>query len=172
MNENNYVGYEYQDFTIKRGIVSMYSDGLENFGWQPEGGAVAVVKPDSVCLKFKRDRKIRNKAELTRLQRQFDSCVLEIQSLEFSKYVKASAVAYVIGIVGTAFMAGSVMAVTSNMTALCVILAIPAFAGWILPYLFYRNIKNKKAAEVTPLIDKKYDEIYTVCEKASRLLEN
>lgn len=171
MNEKNFIGYEYQDVTAKRGMVSLYLDGLENFGWESEGKSSVVGKPDSICIKFKRDRKIRNKAELTRLQRQFDAGILEIQSLEFSKYVKASAVAYAIGIVGTAFMTGSVFAVTSNMVALCIVLAIPGFAGWVLPYLCYRSIIKKKSTEVTPLIDKKYDEIYEVCEKANGLLD-
>lgn len=170
MTENSFVGYEYQDFTVKRSMASMVADGLESFGWAPEGTSGIAGKPDSISIKCRRDRKIRNKAELTRLQRQFDACVSEIQSLEFSKYVRGSAVAYAMGIVGTAFMAGSVFAVTSGMTLLCVILAIPGFAGWVLPYLFYRSITGRKTAEVTPLIDKKYDEIYEVCEKASGLL--
>lgn len=125
---------------------------------------------NSVVMKFKRDRKIRNKSELTRLQRQFDACVSEIQSLEFSKYRKASTVAYVIGVVGTAFMAGSVFAITLNMVVLCAILAVPGFLGWIIPYLCYRNISKKKTAEITPLIDQKYDELYAVCEKRNALL--
>ena len=69
-------------------------------------------------MKFKRDRKVRNKAELTRLQRQFDSCVSEIESLERSKYLRASVFAYIIGVVGTAFMAGSVFAYLADMLVL------------------------------------------------------
>lgn len=170
MSENNFVGFEYQDVTVKRAMSAVYADGYENFGWKMEGTSNPPTKVDSVTMKFKRDRKIRNKAELTRLQRQFDACVLEIQSLDFSKYVKASAVAYVIGVLGTVLMAGSVFAVTSNMTALCVVLAIPAFIGWVLPYLCYQSITKKKTNEVMPLIDQKYDELYAVCEKASGLL--
>lgn len=44
---------------------------------------------DSVTLKFKRNRKICNKAELTRLQRNFDACIAEIQSLKTSKRIMA-----------------------------------------------------------------------------------
>lgn len=172
MNENNFVGFEYQDITVKRTMASVYTDGYENFGWTMEGTSSSATKVDTVTIKLKRDRKIRNKAELTRLQRQFDACVMEIQSLEFSKFALASAVAYVIGVIGTAFMAGSVFAVTSNMISLCVVLAIPGFVGWVLPYLCYRKISKKKTDTVTPLIDKKYDDIYAVCEKASGLLVN
>lgn len=172
MSKNEFVGYEYKDVTVKQAMASVYADGYENFGWTMEGSLSPIAKVDSVTMKFKRNRKIRNKSELTRLQRQFDACVSDIRSLEFSKYAKASFVAYAIGLIGTVFMAGSVFAVTSEMITLCVVLAIPAFLGWILPYLCYRSISKKKTEVVMPLIDKKYDEIYEICEKASGLLNN
>ena len=77
-------------------------------------------------MKFKRDRKIRNKAELTRLQ--------------------------------------------PPRAALCAILAVPGFIGWILPYFCYRAIRRRKTNRLSPLIEKKYDELYDVCEKANGLL--
>ena len=87
MNENNFIGYEYQDVTAKRGFASVYQDGYENFGWILEGTANSATKVDSIIMKFKRDRKIRNKAELTRLQRQFNACIADIQSATFSSRI-------------------------------------------------------------------------------------
>ncbi len=168
--KNEYVGYEYKDVTVKRSMESVYADGYSNFGWTIEGSSTPIGKPDSVVLKFKRDRKIRNKAELTRLQRQFDTCISEILSLESSKYIKASTVAYIIGVVGTAFMAGSVFEVIADKIIASVILAIPGFVGWIIPYFIYCKIVSAKTQQVTPLIDEKYDEIYDVCEKANSLI--
>lgn len=172
MEKNNFIGYEYHDVTVKRSMASMYADGYENFGWELDGTAEPVGKLDCVTMKFKRDRKLRNKVELTRLQRNFDACVSEILSLETQKYIKASVIAYIIGIIGTAFMAGSVFAVTADRIISCVLLAIPAFIGWTLPYFCYKTILKKKSDEVSPLIDQKYDEIYLVCEKANALLDN
>lgn len=57
---------------------------------------------------MRRDRKIVNKAELTRLQRKFESCVGQLLSLEHSKTSAATVGSLVIGVIGTAFMAGSV----------------------------------------------------------------
>jgi len=74
-------------------------------------------------------------------------------------------------VVGCAFMAGSVFAVTAGNILLCVILAVPGFLGWIVPYLLFRSISAKKTEAVTPLIDQKYDELYSVCEKANALLD-
>ena len=170
MKENSFIGYEYRSIDVKKSMASLYVDGYENFGWKLEGSEYPITGVETVTLKFKRDRKICNKAELTRLQRNFDACVSEIQSLEGSKYLKASVAAYSVGIVGTAFMAGSVFAVTSNLIVPCIILAVPAFIGWALPYFLYKNISKKRTEEITPLIEKKYDDIYSICEKANALL--
>jgi len=168
----NFVGYEYRDVTVTRSMEAMYVDGYQNFGWELDGSESLPVGFGSVTLKFKRDRKIRNKAELTRLQRQFDANVNEILNMEKSKGDSASIAAFTVGIIGTAFMAGSVFAVTSGLVVLCIILAIPAFIGWALPYFIYKSTYNKKAAKVSPLIDSKYDEIYEICERANNLLNN
>jgi hypothetical protein len=78
INNKNFVGYEYKEVWTSRDLEGVYADGLANFGWQLDGGGYGR-------LKFKRDRKIRNKAELERLQRRFESGVAEIESLERSK---------------------------------------------------------------------------------------
>lgn len=169
-NENNFVGYEYKEITVNRSMESVYTDGYANFGWELDGTAPSLQGIASIMLKFKRDRKIRNKAELTRLQRQFEACAAEIEGLEKSKTSGAMIAAFSIGIVGTALMAGSMFAYLAGMLPLSIVLAIPAFIGWILPYFCYTNIKRKKTARVTPLVENQYDALYDVCEKANALL--
>ena len=173
-NENGFVGYEYRDITIDREMESVYVDAYQNFGWGLDKVSTPQIGLNSVTLKFKRDRRIRNKMELTRLQRQFDACVSEITGMERSKAASASIIAYTVGLIGTAFMAGSVFAVvaTPPLIMLCIILAVPALIGWVLPYFLYKSNYTKKAAKLTPLIDSKYDEIYEVCERANSLLGN
>ncbi|MNJ50069.1 hypothetical protein D3C77_453310 [compost metagenome] len=90
--------------------------------------------------------------------------------MERSKSIVASTVAYILGVAGTGFMAGSVFAYNADSLALSIILAIPGFIGWIIPYFCYANLYKKKSNAVTPLIDQKYDEVYDVCEKANGLL--
>lgn len=169
-SSNSFVGYEYKDVTVKQEVEAIYSDSYPNFGWELENTSVPFAGVGTVTMKFKRDRKIRNKAELTRLQRQFDSLAGEIVTLEHSKVIGAATVAYVIGVIGTAFMAGSVFALLADMLPLSIVLAIPAFIGWIIPYFCFTKIRKNKTAEIEPLIDQKYDEIYAVCEKANGLL--
>lgn len=169
---NGFIGYEYKDVTVKREMEPLYADGYANFGWTLEGTDIttSLQGTDTANMRFKRDRKICNKAELTRLQRQFEACVHEIQALERSKTTSASIVAFTVGLIGTAFLAGSVFAYVGGMLAFSIVLAVPGFLGWILPYFAYRRIQKNKTEKLTPLIEQKYDELYAACEKANGLL--
>lgn len=167
-----FIGYEYKEVTVPGEQVSQYMDCYENFGWEMDGNFLPAVQHSNVTLRMKRDRKIINKVELTRLQRHFEACAREIDTLERSKTSAATVWALAIGIVGTAFMAGSVFSVTHEPPVywLCVLLAVPAFIGWILPYFVYRRLVDAKTRKVQPLIEAKQDEIYEVCEKGHALL--
>ena len=176
--QRNYVGYEYKEIVADSGMASLLLDGYENFGWEvnenlSESDMRRIAgSSQKVVLRLKRDRKILNKMELTRLQRNFEACVAEIQTLERSKSSSATAYALVLGIIGTAFMAGATFAVTAQPPhiILCIILAVPGFLGWIFPYFLYKKIVAKQTEKITPLIEAKYDEIYEICEKGNKLL--
>lgn len=177
MNEitkSGFVGYEYKEVTADQEKVSMYLDGYMNFGWVPDENIQSSGLMGKVTLKLKRDRKILNKTELTRLQRHFEACMDEIDAMEKSKTSSATMWTLVIAIIGTAFMAGSVFAVTHEppMILLSILLAIPAFIGWILPPFVHKTMVRKRTAKLAPLIDQKYDEIYEICEKGNKLLIN
>lgn len=177
--KKEFVGYEYKEVITDKSRVSFLLDGYENFGWELDGNMIEVpgenrnsMKQNNVILRLKRNRKIINKMELTRLQRNFESCVREIDMLEKSKTSAATIYALIIAVIGTAFMAGATFAVTTQppYVILCILLAIPGFIGWILPYFVYKKVLGKQIEKVTPLIEEKYDEIYEICEKGNRLL--
>ena len=170
-NSENFVGYEYKEITTTREMEGVYADGYPNFGWKLDGVNQSAIGLSIVNLKFKRDRKIKNKAELSRLQRQFEAGIAEIGNLERSKTSAAFIIAMTVGLIGTAFMAGATFAfVYAAMIPLMIILAIPGFIGWLLPYTLYKKSMAKRNATVTPLIDKQYDSMYEICEKGHALL--
>lgn len=193
-NSNGYQLYEYKEIVTEGSKASFLLDGYESFGWEIDerlagyrsaqnmsvGAAVSNHIPqanhlpnqDKITISLRRNRKIINKVELTRLERHFESCVREIDGLEKSKTSLAKIYALITGIVGTAFMAGSVFAITAStpLVILCIILAIPAFIGWILPYFIYRRTVMKQTNKLTPLIENKYDEIAQIMEKGHKLL--
>ena len=177
-----FTGYEYKEIEAENGRISFLIDGYENFGWEVDENAAYVKEghgagrpgPQSKksVVHLKRDRKIINKAELTRLQRNFEACIQEIDMLEKAKTSAASVIAITIGILGTAFMAGSTFAVTAEPPhiILCMILAVPGFLGWILPYFVYHKVARTRTRKLTGMIEEKYDEIYEICEKGNKLL--
>ena len=172
MSEHEFAMYEYKEVSVSSSQASFYLDCYENFGWMTDEHFAPQNVNEKLILKLKRNRKIANKAELTRLQRNFEADLREIEALENSKTTLATMLSLMVGILGTACMAGAVFAVTAEppVVWLCVLLAIPAFAGWILPYFIFRTVKVRKTEQVTPYIEKKYDEIYEICEKGHSLL--
>ena len=167
--KKDFIGYEYKELPVKVKFESLYVDGYDNFGWELED-IIPSRKYGEVLLKLKRDRKIRNKTELTRLQRQFDACASGIRKMENTKLLLPSIVAYGLGLIGCALMAGSVFSFLGDMIFLSILAGIPAIAAWIAPYFLYNHFLHKKNLEIDPLIEEKYDEIYEVCEKANSLL--
>ena len=167
-----FIGYDYKEVLVPSEQASMYLDCYVNFGWEPEDKIVTANNRRTTILRMKRDRKIINKMELTRLQRHFEACAREIDALERAKTTAAMVWALTIGILGTAFMAGSVFAVTHEppLIGLCVLLAIPAFLGWILPWFVYRQVADRRTQKLQPLIEAKREEIYEICEKGHSLL--
>lgn len=169
-NENehqpSYVMYEYKEICAKGERASLLTDCYQSLGWELE----KEITSERIMLR--RNRKIMNKTELTRLQRNMEACVTEIDSLQKSKTSKATVTALILGLVGTAFMAGSVFAVTSvpPIVWLCILLAVPAFILWILAPILYPKIVAKRTKTVNELIEQKYDEIYEICKKGSALL--
>ncbi len=181
----DYIAYEYKELIIDADRTSLWLDAFENFGWEIDSREgitnTAIKNPNSkivskTIVHLKRNRKLVNKAELTRLQRNFEACMKEIDALERSKTSKATAYSIIVGVIGTAFMAGSVMAITMNeytvpMIVLSVVLAIPGIIGWIAPYFIYKRIVSRQSVRINELIEQKYDEIYEICEKGSKILQ-
>lgn len=183
MNQPSYTGYEYREITVPEAYASLCLDSYPCFGWEPDPNkpAPAAVSRFTAgkqrrqrwtTLAFRRERTLANRVELTRLQRHFDSCVGELTSLERAKHSRPAAAALGVALAGTVFMAGSTFAVVADppIVWLCILLAVPGFAGWIAPSFLYRALCRRETARIEPLMEQKWDELHTVCEKGSRLL--
>jgi hypothetical protein len=166
MNENKFVMNEYLEVNVKQDLIQLCGDCYHALGWTIINTSAGI---GSVKLKLQRDRKIKNRVALCDLQRKCEDAFSAIEKLESSKTTKAMAVSLGVGIAGTVFMAGSVFAYLAFMIPVCVILAIPGFIGWGLPYFFYKKFIMESTERVSPMIDRNYDVIYEACEKASKL---
>lgn len=167
-----FVGYEYKEIAADGERAAFYLDCYESFGWVLDERAQENVSAGKGKLLLKRERKIMNKMELTRLQRHFEACMCEIRVLEKSKTSNATIWAIVVGLIGTVFMAEATFAAVHvpPLYVLSAILVVPGVIGWALPYLIYKKLAAKRSRVVSGLVEQKYDEIYEICEQGSKLL--
>lgn len=164
----DFIAYEYKAVTTDRDQASLYADCLPQFGWTLEDNSFSN-RLNSVSLTFKRNRQLKNKLELNKLQRRFEESVSTVAHLERSKTTRASIVAYTVGLLATAFMAGATFSFIGGNLIACIILAIPGFIGWGVSYVFYRNLTQKYSARIIPEIDRELDALYATCERAHAL---
>lgn len=166
-----HIGYEYKDVTIDRRQMELYTDAYQNFGWTPEGTVTPPLsRSNAIMLTFKRDRRIANITELTRLERHFEACADEVHTLEHKAASSASIGAFSVAAIATALLAGAMLAFLTGAIPLMVALAIPGFLGWILPCFCYKTIRKNKDARIAPLIERKLDELYDICKRGNTLL--
>lgn len=168
----SFVGYEYKEVSVKGRNTSLYLDGYQNFGWELDERTQEDALRGRGSLRLKRDRKIINKMELTRLQRHFEACMDELEALEQSKTSKASILSILVGLTGTVFLAGATFAAVHvpPLVLLSAVLAVPGFIGWITPVFLYRSLVRRRTKVVNELMEQKYDEIYEICQKGHDLL--
>lgn len=164
---NQYISYDYKELNIHNDLDLRYLDALECFGWE-------IDENKSITQKkyiLKRMRHIVNKTELIRLERHLDSCFHEIVELQKSIHSHAIAVVLTIAMIGTVFMTLSTFAIVHEppLVLPCILLAIPGFAGWILPVFLNKKLMAKQRQKVRPFIEKKYDEIDQICHRAIQL---
>jgi len=164
------VGYEYKNVTVPHSMESVYADGYANFGWELSGTEPALQGGISTVLKLRRDRQLKNKLELSRLEREFEKDLHEIEKLERRKSAIALGSSLGFGIVGAAFLVGAVFSFIAGIIPLGIVLLIPAIAGWALGYFSSVRMGAKNTEQVTPQIDSHYDAVYQVCERANALI--
>lgn len=169
MTDTNFIAYEYLEQRIPKAMQNAYLDGYENFGW-----AVTDRTPDigksTVTLKLKRDRNLPEKAALNRLQKQFEQEMAAAAAMESSKTSLPTMVALGVGLLGTAFMAGSVFAYIGGLLLLSIILAVPGFIGWGLAYLSFNWAKARRIQKLAPVLAQTYDAAADDCQQAFQLM--
>lgn len=163
---------EYFQTTVSEAFAANYIEGYECFGWKVDESQPSKKQGEKVVLSFVRDKNILNKTELTRLQRQFEDCMTQIQYLQRRADSIPLATALTAGLVGTAFVAGAVFAVTAAKPIiwLTVLLAIPGFALWGAAYPICLREQKLQREKLLPLIDAKFDEAAETARKAKNLL--
>lgn len=165
------VTYDYKTVTAGAKTAAQIIDIYETLGWelakQNETFGYGAV------LSFRRDRKIKNREQLNRIQVRLDDALSSTGVLEKEKTRLATAAGISIGTAGTLIFGGGMCLCLLNpvMWSYIVGSVLGVVGGGIayLAYLAYKKLRKKKTAEMDIAIEKKRDEISRLCEDAQRL---
>jgi hypothetical protein len=169
-SDTSFIAYEYTTIRVDRELEPLYKDAYRNFGWIVEGYGASLPSATAVTLKLKRDRRIKNRPMVLELQRNCENALTAIAHMERSKTTTAMATSLAVGIVGSAFLAGSIFALDADLLVVSIPLGAIGLLGWVGGYFSHGRVKANKTAQLTPLIDRQYDVVYEAGEQATHLL--
>lgn len=173
MQEKDFTTYEYRTKTVKNKDQTRAIDMYEAFGWEITATTPTYV--DGVTLSLKRDRKLKHKQELIKLERQAEDVFETINGLHRAKTLGASVFAYIFGVIAALIFGGGmclVMLVENSIPALVggIILGIVGIALCGINYLVYKKIVEKKIKQILPIIDNNEEKLANILEKGDELL--
>lgn len=173
MQEKDFVSYEYRTKTVKAKDLSRAIDMYEAFGWEVTATTPTFV--DGVTLSLKRDRKLKHKQELTKLERQAEDTFDTIIGLHRAKTMGASIFAYIFGVIATLMLGGGMcltMLIENNIPAFVggVVLGVLGIVLCGINYAIYSKIAAKKTKEILPIIDDNEEKLANILEKGNDLL--
>lgn len=187
MENKEHIQYEYLSINVKSKQEPMIMDTYENFGWKVISSSALTDKEDYyinntgingeklVNIKFKRDRKIKNKDKLNILQRKCEETFKKIDKLEKEPNMKGTIYSLCIAMLGCAFLAVSVFIISGNAELKDYVISMPigivGLVCWILSYFKYVKTKRKIEEKNHTPIENLHEEIYTACEEAQKLIE-
>ena len=173
MENKDFVTYEYMSKLAKTNEQAQVCDIYEAFGW--EVTSVQNNVGGTAIISFRRDRKIKHKAELSKLERQANETYEEIQKLEKSKTTSANVFAFSFGTAAALVFGGGMslcLLKTSDVPSLVggIVLGIVGAVLCGVNYLAYKSIARKKTKQALPLIDEKQEKLANLLEKGNDLL--
>lgn len=172
-NEKIY-SYDYKTAEAGQKSAPETVDAYEALGWEIVSESRGLT--GSVALNFRRNRKVKSKDQLNRLQMRLDDSLNNIKIMEKKKTGTASAIAIFMGIIGTLVFGGGMSIFLTELNHQLWhyiaggILGALGIGLCLLAYYSYLKIRDKKTKEMNVQIEKKRDEIAVICEDAQRLL--
>ena len=179
-NKENFVAYEYKNVTVKRNSAGMYIDCMENFGWtlvENDGYDVQALltklnpvnlgknianaaqsfgetadPSETMTLKFKRDRRIENKPQLEKLEREYEESLSAINKAERKNVAQTMGISLGTGIIGTVFIGLAVYNFIFSNIVLGVLFAAVGAVGWAIGFFSNMKVGKKKSVQTEPYV--------------------
>ena len=174
MEDKNFVSYEYKIVSVRAEKRARVSDLYEAFGWEITSAGQSVA--GSVTLSMRRDRKLKHKPELVKIERQAEETYNGLQKLETAKTLGAQIFAYIFGVIAVLILGGGMsmtMVVENNVPVFAagIILGVLGIALCTANYFIYVKLATDKTKKLLPAIDESEESLANLLEKGNGLLE-
>lgn len=173
MENQNAISYDYKTVRVKREFETILTDAYQNLGYEVTNVSMAEGTLNSVNVSFKRDRKIKNKIELIKMQDKIDNTLLNIEKLQTKKKNAGVTEGITVGVLGALTFGGG-MSISLTLTGIGyliggIALGVVGIGIGLLGWFTHNKIKAKKIKEIDPLIEIEFDKLAEYCEKANAL---
>lgn len=175
MGSRNAITYDYLAIQAEGKAAYEVVDSYQALGWEAINRESSFI-PGLMTINFRRNRKVKNKEQLNRLQTKLDDCFNGIKVCEKNKTQTAMVFALILGVIGAIIFGGGmsmILTITNPELWVYIVGGILALIGAVpcaLAYFVYNRIRVKKTAAMNILIEGKRDEIDNLCDDAQRFL--
>lgn len=164
------VVYEHTGLRVPRHLETVYRDTAPQFGWDIDAVETGAGISGHSTLRLKRDRRLRNRPMTLELERANRSALTAIDALERSRTSIPRTIAITIGIIGSAFLAGSIFLLEGDFLVASIALGTIGLLGWLAGWFSFNKSKSARAPKVDAAIDRQYDIVYDTAQRAAALL--
>lgn len=175
IGSKNVITYDYLTIQAEGKAAYEVIDSYQALGWEVVNRGSSLI-PGLMTFNLRRNRKVKNKEQLNRLQAKLDDCFNGIKVCERNKTQSAMVVALILGVIGTLIFGGGmsmILTITNPGIWVYIVGGILAVIGAVpcaLAYFVYNKIRIKKTAAMNILIEGKRDEIGNLCEDAQKFI--
>lgn len=175
MEKEKAIVYDYKTVSVRREMEPMLIDTYENLGWEVINTTIQEGSLTHVNVSFKRDRKIKGKVSLTKIQNKVDITLSNLNRINLSKQRAGVIEGLTVGICGTLIFGGGMsmcmclqgVGFMISGIALGVVGVGVALLGW----LTHNKCRNKKLAKLEPILDDELNKLSDLCEEGHNILK-
>jgi hypothetical protein len=157
---------EYIDVIVYRKLSQLCEDCYHKLGWKTISSSFSIT---SVKLRFERNKKIKNRAELCKLQHECEDALMEIERLVKSRHKIVREMTWIATITGCVFFIGTYIAYSVYFFPMAFHFALEFTGLGAACLLYYKQIRKLEKKQI-PELNSYYDRIYHLCEKSGQLL--
>lgn len=171
--KEDFVTYEYRTAKVKAKDQTVTTDMYEAFGWEVTNVSCGAI--DTITLSMRRDRKLKHKQELNRLERRAEETLSAVNALKRAQKTGARIVALTIGIVASLILGGGMCLcmLCEGLAAMLggIALGLAGIALCGVNYLIYAKMTAAKIKQLQPAIEENEEQFANLLEKGNDLLQ-